>query len=111
MNKYLLRLAEDQIRLAFKQSEKEVQDLRNRTIEGIQTAKIQGKQIGGVKGRKLTTQKSITAKTEIKKYSKDFDGVLSDKDVIRLIGIARNTYYKYKKELRKPIDTIEDNYA
>ena len=31
INKYLLRLAEDQIRLAFDQAEKEVQDLHQRT--------------------------------------------------------------------------------
>ena len=36
-----------------------------------------------------------------KKYSKDFDGSLSDAECIKLIGIARNTYYKYKKELRE----------
>ena len=37
----------------------------------------------------------------IKKYSKDFDSTLSDADCIKLIGIARNTYYKYKRELRE----------
>lgn len=30
-----------------------------------------------------------------------FDGTLSDADCIKLIGIARNTYYKYKRELRE----------
>lgn len=100
INKYLLRLAEEQIRLAFDQAEKEVADLHQRTREGIETARLAGKQIGGVPGRKLVTKKSIAAKNEIKKYSKDFDGMLSDKDVIKLIGIARNTYYKYKKELQ-----------
>ena len=40
------------------------------------------------------------AQDAIRKYSKDFNGALSDKDVLKIIGIARNTYYKYKKELR-----------
>ena len=35
----------------------------------------------------------------IKKYSKDFNGALKDIDLIKLIGITKNTYYKYKKEL------------
>ena len=39
----------------------------------------------------------------IRKYSRDFDGTLCDADCIRLIGIARNTYYKYKRELREAI--------
>lgn len=101
INKYLLRLAEDQIRLAFQQSEKEVQDLHERTREGIKTARLNGKQIGGVKGRKLTTQKSLAAKKDIMKLSRSFNGTLSDADVIRLTGLARNTYYKYKREIKE----------
>ena len=69
------------------------------TKEGIETARLNGKQIGGVKGVKLVTKKSIVAKEQIKKYSKDFEGTLKDTEVMKLIGIARNTYYKYKKEL------------
>ena len=34
------------------------------------------------------------------KHSKDFNGTLSDGDCIKLIGISRNTYYKYKRELK-----------
>ena len=55
INGYLLALAEEQIRLAFLRSEKEVQDLHQRTREGIQTARLNGKQIGGRPGVKLTT--------------------------------------------------------
>lgn len=46
INRYLLELAKEQIRLAFEQSEKEVQDLHQRTREGIETARLNGKQIG-----------------------------------------------------------------
>lgn len=99
VNKYLLALAKEQIKLAFEQAEKEVQDLRQRTKEGIETAKDNGKQIGLKKGTKLTTKKSIVAKEQIKKYSKDFQGTLKDTEVMKLIGVSRNSYYKYKKEL------------
>ena len=99
VNDFLLELAREQIKLAFKQSEKEVKDLQKRTSEGIKTAKLNGKQIGQAKGAKLITKKSILYKKEILKYSKDFKGSLSDKDTIKLLGISRNTYYKYKKEL------------
>ena len=99
INKYLLALAEQQIKLAFEQSEKEVKDLQQRTKEGIETARLNGKQIGLEKGTKLTTKKSIEAKEQIIKYSKDFKGTLKDTEVIKLIGISRNSYYKYKKEL------------
>lgn len=99
VNEYLLSIAKEQIKLAFEQSEKEVKDLRQRTKEGIEIARLNGKQIGQLKGTKLTTKKSIKAKEDIKKYSKDFDGSLKDIDVMKLTGLARNTYYKYKKEL------------
>ena len=101
INKYLLSLAKEQIRLAFEQSEKEVQDLHQRTKEGIETARLNGKQIGQKQGAKLTTKKSIEAKKLIQKHSKDFDGTLSDADCMKLIGLARNTYYKYKRELKE----------
>ena len=99
VNKYLLALAKEQIRLVFEQSEKEVQDLKQRTKEGIETARLNGKQIGAVKGVKLITKKSIISKDQIKKYSKDFQGTLKDIEVMKLLGISRNSYYKYKKEL------------
>lgn len=108
VNEYLKRLAKKQIRLAFEQSEKEVEDLHQRTKEGIETARLNGKQIGQVKGRKLVTKKSITAKKEIEKFSKDFNGSLSDKDVIRILGIARNTFYKYKRELQQAHQAAEN---
>ena len=99
VNKYLMALAKEQIRLAFEQSEKEVEDLHQRTREGIQTARLNGKQIGQRQGVKLTTTKSIAAKEIIQKHSKDFGGTLADTEVMKLAGIARNTYYKYKREL------------
>lgn len=99
VNKYLMALAKEQIQLAFEQSEKEVMDLRQRTKEGIETARLNGKQIGQKKGVVLVTKKSIEAKKQIQKYSRDFNGSLKDQEVMRLIGISRNSYYKYKKEL------------
>jgi DNA invertase Pin-like site-specific DNA recombinase len=100
LNKYILALAEKQIRLAFEQSEKEVSDLHQRTKEGIETARLNGKQIGQPAGTKLTTKKSIAAKQLIRKYHKQFGGSLNDAECIQLIGIARGTYYKYKREMR-----------
>lgn len=100
VNKYLMELAKEQIRLAFEQSEKEVEDLHQRTREGIETAKLNGKIPGRRLGAKVETKKSIAAKATILKHSQDFNGTLSDVDVIRLTGLSRNTYYKYKRELR-----------
>lgn len=100
-NKVLMILAKQQIKLAFEQAQKEVDDLHKRTAEGMKTAKIAGKQIGRAEGVKVTTKKSITAKSIIMKHSKDFNGTLNDTEVMQIIGgIARNSYYKYKRELQ-----------
>ncbi len=101
VNELVLDLAKEQVRLAFEQAEKEVEDLRQRTREGIETARLNGKQIGQKRGRKLKIKKEAPAKEQIIKYSKDFSGSLADVEVIKLVGIARNTYYRYKKELRE----------
>lgn len=99
INEYLMELAKEQIIIAFEQAEKEVTDLHQRTKEGIETARLNGKQIGQRPGATLTTKKSIAAKADIIKYSRDFNGTLNDAECMRMIGIARNTYYKYKREL------------
>ncbi len=100
INKYLLALAKEQIRLAFEQSQKEVDDLHQRTREGIETARLNGKQIGRATGAKVETKKSKTAKEQILKHSKDFNGTLSDKELMIFLNLARNTFYKYKRELK-----------
>lgn len=101
INRYLLALAKEQIIIAFEQAEKEVQDLHQRTKEGIETARLNGKQIGQRAGAKLTTKKSVISKEIIKKHSQDFGGTLADADVMTLTGLSRNTYYKYKRELKE----------
>ena len=103
INEYLMELAKEQIIIAFEQSEKEVSDLHQRTKEGIETARRKGKQIGRKRGASITAKKSIKAKQDILKFSRDFNGTLTDVDCMRMIGIARNTYYRYKAELKNII--------
>ena len=101
VNKFLLRLAEIQIRIAFEQAEKEVQDLHRRTSEGLVTAKLQGKRVGTPKGATFETKKAVAAKKKMLELCRDFGGTLSDQDAMKVVGIANNTFYKYKKELRE----------
>lgn len=103
LNNYFRKLAERQIRIAFEQAQKEVDDLHVRTSEGMREAKRKGKQIGQVAGATLNVKKKEPIKAEIKAKSKDFEGTYTDKDLMKVLGIARNTYYKYKKELAKEL--------
>lgn len=99
LNKLQMDLARKDIELAFQQAQKEVDDLHERTAEGIETARRAGKQIGQKQGAKLTTKKSLEAKKIIQKHNKDFGGNLSNEETWKLAGISKMTFYKYKKEL------------
>ena len=101
INNFLMALAEQQIKTAFEQSEKEVLDLHTRISEGIREAKKNGVKVGLTKGTTLTTKKSIECKKIISKHSKDFGGTLTDLDVIKLCGCSRQSYYKYKAEIKR----------
>ena len=101
VNKYLLALAKEQIRLAFEQAEKEVKDLQQRTREGLITAKLNGVTLGQREGAKLNVKKAAEAKQIIKKHSKSFGGTLSDEEIMKQAGISHNTLYKYKRELKE----------
>ena len=100
VNEYMMKLAERQIEIAFQTAQAEVDYLHQRTSEGVRKAQAAGKQIGRAKGSKVETKKAIEAKKQIRKHSKDFGGNLSDVDCMKLIGLARNTFYKYKREMK-----------
>ena len=100
INNFMMALAEEQIKAAFDQAEKEVTDLHSRISQGIREAKKNGTRIGLSKGTTLITKKSIDCKAIIQKHSKDFGGSLEDPDVMKLCGCSRNSYYKYKRELK-----------
>ena len=101
LTEYTKELAKESIRIAFEQAQKEVDDLSERTKQGLVTAKLNGKTLGRVKGAKVNTKKSDACKKKILQHSKAFGGTLSDKDLIAMLGIDKNTYYKYKKELMR----------
>ncbi len=101
VQEYQLSLAEKQIMLAFEQSEKEVSDLRMRTKEGMKASGAGAKISKAKTGRTFETKKALKAKEIIRKYSKTFGGTLPDTECRILAGVSRNTFYEYKKALKK----------
>lgn len=109
-NRVIRLLAKQQIIKAFEQAQKEVDFLHQRTKEGVQTARDNGKQIGILKGQKLVTKKSVAAKEVILKHNLAFGGSLTDKETWTLVGICKTTYYKYKKELEQELLAKEKEF-
>lgn len=103
-NKVLRLLATKQIELAFGQAQKEVDDLHQRTAEGIETARRNGKQIGQRKGATLNVKKATAAKKIIRTSCKTFGGTLTDEQCASAAKVSRKTYYKYKAELRREFE-------
>lgn len=68
------------------------------------TAEANGNKIGIRKGTKRITKKSIIMKERIKKLSRDFDGNINDDELIKKLKISRNSYYRYKKDLKNRRD-------
>ena len=96
-NKVIRLLAKNQIEKAFDQAEKEVMDLRQRVKEGIaKSDKTQGIE----QGTKLITKKSVDMKEKMLRHLKDFGGTDSDIQFMNDNNISRNTFYKYKRELK-----------
>lgn len=106
-SKEIAENAAQKIRVAFEQAEKEVTDLHKRISQGIQTTKEKNqllpeeeqKQIGRRTGVSVRIKKSVEMKNRIVKMSKCFSGNMSDKECMEILQIARNTFYKYKREL------------
>lgn len=100
INTYMKRLAERQIQIAFEQSEKEVKDLQIRTAEGMKASGAPEKISASRTGKQYNSKKKNEAIEVIKKHSKDFGGTLSDNDCIKLTGVSRMSYYRYKAEIK-----------
>lgn len=99
INKYLMSLATEQIRLGFKCAETEVELLRIRTKEGLRQAKLKGIRLGRKQGDSIETLKSKKSKELILKHSKTFGGSLSVDEILKLCNISRNTYFRYRNQL------------
>jgi DNA invertase Pin-like site-specific DNA recombinase len=102
---YTRSLAERQIRQAFERSQKEVDDLRETTREGLREAKAKGRILGTRPGSTRITAKEKNAKPLIKANAKRYGGNLSVDQCVRLCGISRNTYFQYCREI--DAETVE----
>ena len=103
INRILDILAREQIQIAFNQAEKEVKDIQTRVKEGIRTAREKAEEKGEEFkiGRPVGTKINNPKANLLFEMSKDFNGNKKDTELLKTLNISRNTYYKYKKELKE----------
>ncbi len=100
LNKYFTQLATRQVELAFEQAEAEVLQLKQRTREGLLSAKLnRGVVLGRKKGTKIETKKARKCKKFIKKHFEAFGGELTASECAKMCSIARSTFYRYVNSL------------
>lgn len=104
INEYLKILAKEQIEIAFDQAQKEVDDLHSRITEGMRVSNAGEKIAEARRGKKFPRANNEKIANTIRLYSRDFEGTLIDKDVMKLAGCSIATYYRIKKELRVNAD-------
>ena len=98
---FMLDVAKEQIQIAFNEAQTEVDNKRKWIKNGLESKRAKGETVGRVKGSTYETKKAKACKANILKMSADFNGSMSDKEVIEVLKIARNSYYKYKAELKE----------
>lgn len=105
VNEYMIILAKKQIIIAFEQAQKEREDICKRVKDGMRAAKNkaaeEGRELtyGAIPGKKLTTKKAVLAMDAIRTHSRDFGGTLNDAECMKLAGVSRNSFYKYKRQI------------
>jgi DNA invertase Pin-like site-specific DNA recombinase len=82
-----------------------------RTKDGLEKAKSRGKQLGQPEGARLDVKKAKQAKSIILRVNKSFCGSLDDIETLKCTPVCRNTYYKYKRELREEIGNTSIDYV
>ena len=85
-----------------------MEDLHQRTREGIETARLNGKIPGRRPEAKVVTKKSIEAKATILKHSIDFNGTLSDADVLRIVELELGLLSRRVSELGYSLDASDE---
>lgn len=82
-----------------------------RTKDGLEKARSRGKKLGQPEGAKLDIKKAKRAKGIILRINKNFCGNFNDGETQRYLDVCRNTYYKYKRELKWEIEETSVDYV
>lgn len=112
LNNLSMEIAKRQIEIAFQQAENERKLLSQRVKEGLAKARANGIELGRPEGQskadwngekkkgQYQIKKEIECKPKILKHSKTFGGTLSNKEVMKMLNLSKNTLYKYILELK-----------
>ena len=96
-------ILKEQIRVSIEYFEQEAKKRSTNRKNGIEKARLEGKQIGQKKGAKLHIKKKAAIKEGIRANAREFGGSMTDAECMIFLHVAYKTYYKYKHEIREEI--------
>lgn len=114
LHRFTMDIVREQIQHSFDSAQAERDHLVERVKSGMNKPDENGHTSGDKiaasrQGRTFTTKKELESRQAIKKYSKDFDGHNTDTECMRLIGISRGSFYKYKKALWNELHSAQND--
>lgn len=92
---YLVEIAKKQIALAFEQSAKEAQDIKQRVKEGLERSD----KVGGRKKGIEAVNKLEIPKSKILQHSNLYNGGLNKSELAKLLGVSRPTLNKWLESM------------
>lgn len=99
INDFMRAQVRRDIERAFQRAEDEILHLSERTKAGMEAHDAKESIRKARKGKKFESVRSLTAKIGILDKASAFEGVNSDRDTARIVGVSDRTYFRYKEEL------------
>lgn len=114
LHTFTMDVVREQIQHSFDNAQSERDHLVERIKSGMSKKDENGNTPGDKiassrQGKTFTTKKELESREKIRKYSKDFDGHNTDAECMKLIGISRGSFYKYKKALWNETHSAPDS--
>lgn len=106
-NQVLMILAKRQIEIAFNQSQKEVDDLSTRTIQGMAAKGAADKIRAARLGQEFVTGQELKIKIAALKELKVYGGVLNQSQFAKQHDISRMTVYRYIQDIKDDMNRVD----
>lgn len=106
-NQVLMILAKRQIEIAFNQSQKEVDDLRTRTKQGMATKGAADKIRAARLGQEFVTGQELQIKIAALKKLKVFGGALNQSEFAAAYKVSRMTVYRYIQDIKNDLNRAD----
>lgn len=106
INDFMSYTVKRDIEIEFEKAEAEIENLSQRTIEGMKSKGAAEKISNARKGKKFRTVPSLKTRIKILKQSVRFGGILNDVQLAKILDVSRRTVIRYSDEMNEQLSTM-----